>query len=216
MNQAMVYCLVYQAVLQDEEKELILKVVFLYSIWKTPAVHGEINTELEKIITISLLKPIYNIVQGMPWLAIEWPTIEQYLLVGEIKEQIINETATNIQDILDEDSEEDFDEVLEKEIIKATLESMENKMKELQEKNKKLKKELNKKKGVHFDKDKSKDKAKDKGKGKANSPKDKSNTSSNTQVGALGDDDNSNLSDSSVGGESGSKSDRSVREISPS
>jgi len=66
MNQAMVYCLVHQAVLQDEEKELILKAVFLYSIWKTPAVHGEINTELDKIITTLLPKSTYNIAQGMP------------------------------------------------------------------------------------------------------------------------------------------------------
>jgi len=66
MNQAMVYCLVHQAVLQEEERELILKAVFLYSIWKTPAVHGELNTELEKIITTLLPKPTYNIAQGMP------------------------------------------------------------------------------------------------------------------------------------------------------
>jgi len=216
MNQAMVYCLVHQAVLQEEERELILKAVFLYSIWKTPAVHGEINTELDKIIIISLPKPTYNIAKGMPWLAIEWPIIEQYLLIGELKEQIINETETQIHDILEEDSEEDFDEILEKEIIKVTLESMKNKMKELQEKNKKLEKELNKKKEVHFDKDKSKDKAKDKGKEKANLPKDKSNTSGSAQGGAPGDDDNNSSSDSSVGGKSRSESDRSVREISPS
>jgi len=43
-----------------------LEAVFLYSIWKTPAVHREINTELEKIITTSLPKPTYNIAQGMP------------------------------------------------------------------------------------------------------------------------------------------------------
>jgi len=152
----------------------------------------------------------------MPSLAIEWPTIEQYLLIGEIKEQIINETTTQIHDILEEDSEEDFDEILEKEIIKATLESMENKMKELQEKNKKLEKELNKKKEVHFDKNKSKDKAKDKGKGKTNLPKEKSKTSSSAKGGNPGDDNDCSSSDSSVGGESGSESDRSVREISRS
>ena len=65
MNQAMVYCLVHQAVLEEEERELVLKAVFLYSIWKTPAVHEEINTELEKIITKSLPKPTYNIAKGM-------------------------------------------------------------------------------------------------------------------------------------------------------
>jgi len=213
MNQAMVYCLVHQAILEEEESELILKAVFLYSMWKTPAIYGEINTELDKIITISLPKSIYNIAKGMPWIAIEWPTIKQYLLIGDIKEQRINETETQIYDILEEDSEEDFDEILEKEIIKATLESMENKMKELQEKNKKLEKELNKKKGVHFNKNK--EKAKDKGKGKANSPKDKSNTSSSAQGGNPGDDDSSS-SDSSVGGRNESESDRSVREITPS
>jgi len=151
----------------------------------------------------------------MPWIAIEWPTIEQYLLIGEIKEQIINETETQMHEIIEKDSEEDFDEVLEKEIIKAILQSIENKMKELQEKNKKLEKEL-KKKGVHLDKSKSKDKAKDKGKRKANLPKDKGNTSSSAQAGNPGDNDDSSSSDSSVGEESGSESDRSVREISPS
>jgi len=71
MNQAMVYCLIHQIVLQEEERELILKAIFLYSIWKTPAVYGEIDTELDKIITTSLPKPPYNITQGMPWIAIE-------------------------------------------------------------------------------------------------------------------------------------------------
>jgi len=214
MNQAMVYCLVHQAVLQEEERELILKAVFLYSIWKTPAVHEEVNTELDKIITTSLPKPTYNIVKGMPWIAIEWPIIEQYLLIGGIKEQIINETETQLHDILEEDSKEDFDKVLEKEIIKATLQSIENKIKELQEKNKKLEKELNKK-GVHFDKSKSKDKAKDKGKGKANLLQDKSK-SQNTKEGNPDNNDNSSSSNSSVGGANRSESNRSVREVTSS
>jgi len=158
MNQAMVYCLVHQAVLQEEERELILKAVFLYSIWKTPAVHGEINTQLEKIIITSLPKPIYNIAQGMSWLAIEWPTIEQYLIVGEIKEQILNETATQIHEISDKESEDDFEDILEGEIIKSTIQAMEDKLQEFQKKNKELEKLL-KKKGVHFEKDKNKDKA---------------------------------------------------------
>jgi len=92
---------------------------------------------------------------------------------------------------------------------------MEDKLQEFQKKNKELEKLL-RKKGVHFEKDKSKDKAKDKGKGKANLPKDKSKQqSSSAQGGAPGDNDSSS-SDSYIGGESGSESDRSVREISPS
>jgi len=203
MNQAIVYCLVHQTVLSKEEQELILKAVFTYSIWKTPSVHGEVKTEADKIITTTLPKSTYNIAKETSWLATEWPTIEQYLLVGDIKQQILNEIETQIYEIEEHSKEEE--DILEQEIIRSTVTAIENKIQEYKRRNKELKEALNKK-VVHF-KDKSKDKAKGgKGKGKANSPKDRGNSSSSAQGGALEDDDSSSSSKSSE--DDGNESDR--------
>jgi len=83
--------------------------------WNTIDIWDTIETKLTTTITKAMPVPHYNPHKGIPWLAREWPNIEQYPQIGEIRETITDETAMEmskeqiqeIQELADTLQEED-------------------------------------------------------------------------------------------------------------
>jgi len=93
MDQVMVYCILLQSMYTKEEMRIIQQGVFNYMTWNTIDIWDTIETKLTTTITKAMPAPYYNPHKGIPWLAREWPNIEQYLQIGEIRETITDETA---------------------------------------------------------------------------------------------------------------------------
>ena len=187
--------------------------------WNTIDIWDTVDTKLKKIIAKALPAPFYNPAKGTPQLVKEWTSIEQYLQIGEIKEQILDETVMTlteeqlqeIQEMADlyhnmEETSEEEEEVIITKYKRASLRQ----------------KEKTPKKGVQFGdlpkggtpkKQKNPDKGKDKDK---ETTKDQS-TSGGDDPG----DDSSSSSESCNRRESDSEDEskdntRQIRQLSPS
>jgi len=182
--------------------------------------------------------PHYNPVLGILWLVKEWPQIEQYLQIGEMKEMVTDETAMNLsKEELEtieemaklqeepESSEADSDVFITKQ---KTLTPKEKKLKrDLAKKNKEVQQKLGTEKGskskkeVQFgdlpgNKPKKGNKKPVKGRSKGKEAEKDQSTSDRDDPG----DDFSSSSNSSIGsGDSGEESEnntRNIRQLSPS
>ena len=60
------------------------------------------NMELETVFNTRLPQPTYNSVKGIPWLVKNWPEIEQYLMLGTIYE-LGNQEIENPHDKVEEE-----------------------------------------------------------------------------------------------------------------
>jgi len=96
MDQVMIYCILNQNNFTQEEMEIIQQGIFKYITWNTIDIWDIINTQLPTTIKKSMPAPFYNPAKGIPWLVKEWTNIEQYLQIGEIKEQTMDETAMTL------------------------------------------------------------------------------------------------------------------------
>jgi len=236
MEQVMTYCVINQTIFNQEELEIIKEGIFKYMAWHAIDIYEEVDTKIEKPITISMPAPFYNPAKGIPWLFREWPQIEQYLYLGEIKEVITNETAMTlteqeieeIQELAEQDIEEkreEDSELEDLEEIEAAAFKQKKLKKDLARKNKELRDKLGlgttkTKKGVQFgDLPQGEKKKSNPDKGKSRSKEGGKDQSS--QGGDDPGDDSSSSSEYSSGKRSSSEKEsedntRKVRQLSPS
>jgi len=68
MKQVMTYCVINQTIFTPEEMDTIKEGVYKYMAWHAIDIYEEVDTKLEKPITISMPAPFYNPAKGIPWL----------------------------------------------------------------------------------------------------------------------------------------------------
>jgi len=238
MDQVMVYCIPQQNMYTTEEMKIIQQGVFNYMTWNTIDIWDTIEIKLTTTITKAMPAPYYNLHKGIPWLAREWPNIEQYLQIGEIRETITDETVMEmskeqikeIQQLADTLQEEETSSEEEDVIITSqqTTTPKDKKLKQdLAKKNQEYQQKMGlgkttSKKGVQFgnlpgEKPKKRKNKPDEGKGKGKKAEKDQSTSDEDDPG----DDSNSSSESSDGGKSDSEdgseeNTRGVRQLSPS
>jgi len=230
MEQVMTYYVINQTIFTPKEIETIKEGVYKYMAWHAIDIYEEVDTKLERPITISMPAPFYNPAKGIPWLFREWPQIEQYLHLGRMREIITDETAMTLDEQQIEELEQAIQQAREQESedpeeIEAAAFKQKKLKKDLAKKNKELRDKLGlgttkSKKGVQFgdllkggEKKDNPDKSKGKGK--------KAEKDQSTSGGDDPGDSSSSSSESSSGKESSSENEsedntREVRQLSPS
>jgi len=68
MEQVMTYWVINQTIFTPEEMDTIKEGVYKYMAWHTIDIYEEVDTKLEKLITISMPAPFYNPAKGILWL----------------------------------------------------------------------------------------------------------------------------------------------------
>ena len=219
IDQVMIYCVLNQNIFTQQEITTIQEGIFKYMAWNTIDIWDTIDTKIPQTIGKAMPAPFYNPAKGLPWLAKEWTSIEQYLQMGEIKETITDKTAMHLSEEQLQEIQEIIDIQQEREGIIEEEEEEEISITRATKATTKGKKGSSKK-GVQFGNLPGKGGRKDnpnKGKGKSKEAgKDQS-----TKGGDDPGDDSSSSSESSSGKKSGSEKEsedntRKVRQLSPS
>jgi len=98
MEQVMTYCVINQTIFNREELNTIKEEIYKYMAWHAIDIYEEVETRLENPINISMPAPFYNPAKGIPWLFREWPQIEHYLHLGDMRDTITDETAMTLNE----------------------------------------------------------------------------------------------------------------------
>ena len=113
--------------------------------WNTIDIWDTIETKLTTTITKAMPAPHYNPHKGILWLVREWPNIEQYLQIGEIRETITDETAMEISKEQIQEIQQLADTLQEEETSSEEEDVIITSQQTTTPKDKKLKKDLAKK-----------------------------------------------------------------------